>query len=129
VGALIRVERAGDQATFRAVLSLVGRVSQCRRILRPKMRPAAVRDAVQNQSKGGLRNGESFEIIRIFFLDTATVGIHERQRSESCSGPPGSRSRHLGSVSRISRDDTQRPDLLAGQRALSSQRPLTTSHV
>ena len=47
------------------------------------MRPAAVRDALQNQSKGGLRNGESFEIIRIFFLDTATVGIHERERSES----------------------------------------------
>jgi hypothetical protein len=60
------------------------------------MRPAAVRDALQNQSKGGLRNGESFEIIRISFLDTATFGIHERQRSDSFSGPPGSRSRHLG---------------------------------
>src|ERR1019366_7977112 len=59
--------------------------------------------------------GNSFQ-----FVSVATVGIHERERSESSVGPPGSRSRHLESVSRTSRDVHQRPDLLAGRSAMST---------
>jgi hypothetical protein len=54
------------------------------------------------------------------FLAVATVGIHERERSESFGGPPGSRSRHLESVSKKSRDVRQGPDLLAVRNAMSA---------
>jgi hypothetical protein len=50
----------------------------------------------------------------------ATVGIHERERSESFGGPPGSRSRHLESVARMSRDVAQCPNLVAGRRGTSA---------
>ena len=53
-------------------------------------------DASQSQSRGGLRDGEYFENLRLSFQGNATVGIHERERSHLLSGPPGSRSRHLG---------------------------------
>ena len=48
----------------------------------------------------------------------ATVGIHAREHSYG--GSPGSRSRHLESVSRTSWDVHQRPDLLAGRSAMSA---------
>jgi hypothetical protein len=60
------------------------------------VRPVAVRDVLQNQSGDGLRDGEYSENLRLSFHCAATVGIHERERSDSHSGPPGSRSRHLG---------------------------------
>jgi hypothetical protein len=59
------------------------------------MRPVAVRDVLQDQGSGGLRNGELFEDLRLSFHGTATVGIHERERSLLLSGPPGSRSQRL----------------------------------
>jgi len=65
----------------------------------------------------------SFQIVVV-----ATVGFHERERSDSDGGPPGSRSRHLESVSRKSTDVHQCPDLLAGRSAMSTNvhwRPLT----
>jgi len=40
-----------------AALSLVGLVPQCCRNRRLKVRPVAVRDVLQNQSWGGVRNG------------------------------------------------------------------------
>ena len=65
-------------------------------------------------------NEEGGEGISFQAVSVATVGIHERERSESSGGPPGSRSRHLESVSRTSRDVHQRPDLLAGRSATST---------
>jgi hypothetical protein len=47
------------------------------------VRPVAVRDVLQNQSRGGLPKGEQFENLRLSFQGTATVGVHERERSDS----------------------------------------------
>jgi hypothetical protein len=47
-------------------------------------------------------------------------GIPYTAHEWACAGPPGSRSRHLGSVSRMSRDIHHRPDLLAGRCATST---------
>jgi uncharacterized protein RhaS with RHS repeats len=56
--AVNRAGNTGDQAILKTLLPLVGLISQCCRKRRPKMRPAAVRDVSQNQSRSGLRNGE-----------------------------------------------------------------------
>jgi hypothetical protein len=74
-------------------------------------------------SPSGLKQSGAYawgEGISFQFVSVATVGIHERERSESYGGPPGSQSRHLESVSRMSRDVHQRPDLLAGRSAMST---------
>ena len=50
----------------------------------------------------------------------ATVGIHEDEPSHFLSRPPGSRSRHLGSVSGMSRSVAHCPDLLANRSGESA---------
>ena len=42
------------------------------------------------------RGGEQVEDLRFLSRGTATIASHERERSRVLSGPPGSRSRHLG---------------------------------
>jgi hypothetical protein len=51
------VGRAGDEVIIKTALSLAGWVSKCCRNRRPKVRPVAVRDVLQNQDWGGLRIG------------------------------------------------------------------------
>ena len=46
-------------------------------------------DVVQNQSGGGLRNGEQSENLRLSFSGAATVGADERERSFFYVGRPG----------------------------------------
>jgi len=71
--------------------------------------------ALNQSGEHACGEGIPFQIVSV-----ATVGNHERERSESYGGPPGSRSRHLESVSRTSMDVHQRPDLLAGRRRMST---------
>jgi len=84
------VERAGDKQLSGAPYCRSSSCfRQCRRIRRPKMRPAAVRDALQNQSKGGLRNGESFEIIRISSWTPRPLGSTSVNVQNHVVGRPG----------------------------------------
>ena len=72
--------------------------------------------ALNQSGEHACGEGIPFQIVSV-----ATVGNHERERSESYGGPPVSRSRHLESVSRMSRDVHQRPGLLARRSALSAK--------
>jgi hypothetical protein len=82
------------------------------------MRPIAIRivDRVDRVDRWiTLRNRIQVKILRFRSEDTATIGIHERERSPTYSGfsgPPGSRSRHLGSWARASNGIRRRPDYL-----------------
>jgi hypothetical protein len=73
-----------------------------------------------------------FQNPRFFVWRPATVGTREHEGSVILSGPPGSRSQHLESVARMFRDVAQCPDLLAGQRGMSTNvrcSPLTFEFV
>jgi hypothetical protein len=58
------------------------------------MRPVSVSFTRHNEPNVWFTYKENFESLLISGESTATIGIHERERS--LCGPPGSRSRHLG---------------------------------
>jgi hypothetical protein len=62
---------------------------------RPEMRPIALFTAGRDRCKTLSNNLEEGRRNPISFTRTATVGVHERERSHLLSGPPGSRSQRL----------------------------------
>jgi hypothetical protein len=59
------------------------------------MRPIAPCDADRDRCKTSLDIRVESRSIPISFRCTATVGVHERERSTCLGGPPGSRSQRL----------------------------------
>jgi len=59
------------------------------------MRSIALLQAHRDRCEAMTHNLEEGRRIPISFTWTATVGVHERERSHLLSGPPGSRSQRL----------------------------------
>ena len=68
----------------------------CHRDVRPRMRPTMVRRNCSLRLSTDAGRPKDFHNLRLSFHGITTVGVHERERSPTNSGPPGSRSRHLG---------------------------------
>jgi hypothetical protein len=86
----------GERATSAGPLTDMRRHATADTRLQIHLQNAGPMTALQCGARDDLRRGEYFEFLRFSFHSGATIVIHERERSSTNRGPPGSRSRHLG---------------------------------
>jgi len=93
---MVSSPHCGERATSAGPLTDMRRHATADTRLQIHLQNAGPMTVLQCGARDDLRRGEYFEFLRFSFHSGATIVIHERERSSTNRGPPGSRSRHLG---------------------------------